>query len=48
LHDAAAPLEVQIFCAQTLRAKVERDFEELPPGASAGRRSGGSACSRAV
>jgi hypothetical protein len=33
LHDAASPLEVQLFAAQTLRAKVERDFEELPPGA---------------
>jgi transportin-3 len=40
LHDASSPLEVQLFAAQTLRAKVERDFEELPPGAWPGVRAG--------
>ena len=43
LHDAAAPLELQLFCAQTLRAKVEHDFEELPAGA---RVRGGAAMRR--
>ena len=43
LHDASAPLEVQLFCAQTLRAKVEHDFEELPAGA---RARGGAAAPR--
>ena len=33
LHAPTAALEVQLFCAQTLRVKVERDFEELPAGA---------------
>lgn len=33
LHAATSPFEVQLFCAQTLRCKVQRDFEELPPGA---------------
>ncbi|KAG1678979.1 hypothetical protein FOA52_013042 [Chlamydomonas sp. UWO 241] len=31
LHDAGSSLEAQYFCAQTLRTKVQRDFEELPP-----------------
>lgn len=30
LHDDASQLETQIFCSQTLRSKVQRDFEELP------------------
>ncbi|CAN0903227.1 Transportin MOS14 [Linum grandiflorum] len=30
LHDAASNLETLIFCSQTLRSKVQRDFEELP------------------
>ena len=34
LHAPQATLEVHLFCAQTLRVKVERDFEELPPGAT--------------
>jgi hypothetical protein len=38
LHAASSPLEVQLFCAQTLRVKVERDFEELPPGVQRARR----------
>ncbi|XP_021887259.1 transportin MOS14-like isoform X2 [Carica papaya] len=33
LHDATSNLETLIFCSQTLRSKVQRDFEELPPGA---------------
>ena len=43
LHDTSAPLELQLFCAQTLRAKVEHDFEELPAGA---RARGGAAAPR--
>jgi transportin-3 len=46
LHDAASPLEVQLFAAQTLRAKVERDFEELPPGAWGTPREGRTRSSR--
>jgi len=34
LHDASAPQQLQLFCAQTLRTKVEHDFEELPAGAA--------------
>uniref|UniRef100_A0A1D1YRE4 Transportin-3 n=1 Tax=Anthurium amnicola TaxID=1678845 RepID=A0A1D1YRE4_9ARAE len=30
LHDANSNLETLIFCCQTLRSKVQRDFEELP------------------
>ncbi|KAF8399370.1 hypothetical protein HHK36_015235 [Tetracentron sinense] len=30
LHDASSNLETQIFCSQTLRSKVQRDYEELP------------------
>ncbi|GFH21693.1 predicted protein, partial [Haematococcus lacustris] len=30
LHDTASSVEAQYFCAQTLRTKVQRDFEELP------------------
>ncbi|KAK9830032.1 hypothetical protein WJX72_009312 [[Myrmecia] bisecta] len=33
LHDASASMEAHYFTAQTLRTKVQRDFEELPPGA---------------
>eukprot|EP00850_Spirogloea_muscicola_P002208 SM000008S22297 [mRNA] locus=s8:929494:937857:+ [translate_table: standard] len=33
LHSPTSSLEVQYFCAQTLRTKIQRDFEELPPGA---------------
>ncbi|ONK70738.1 uncharacterized protein A4U43_C04F1020 [Asparagus officinalis] len=30
LHDANSNIETLIFCSQTLRSKVQRDFEELP------------------
>ncbi|KAL5722448.1 Transportin mos14 [Ranunculus cassubicifolius] len=30
LHDASSNPETLIFCSQTLRSKVQRDFEELP------------------
>ncbi|KAF5734726.1 ARM repeat superfamily protein isoform 2 [Tripterygium wilfordii] len=30
LHDSSSNLETLIFCSQTLRSKVQRDFEELP------------------
>ncbi|GIL53842.1 hypothetical protein Vafri_9477 [Volvox africanus] len=30
LHDPNSSMEAQYFCAQTLRTKVQRDFEELP------------------
>ncbi|KAK1306879.1 hypothetical protein QJS10_CPA10g01680 [Acorus calamus] len=30
LHDPNSNLETLIFCSQTLRSKVQRDFEELP------------------
>uniref|UniRef100_A0A0D3HEQ7 Importin N-terminal domain-containing protein n=1 Tax=Oryza barthii TaxID=65489 RepID=A0A0D3HEQ7_9ORYZ len=30
LHDESSNMETQIFCSQTLRSKVQRDFEELP------------------
>ncbi|GAX77385.1 hypothetical protein CEUSTIGMA_g4831.t1 [Chlamydomonas eustigma] len=33
LHDPSQGMEAQYFCAQTLRTKVQRDFEELPDGA---------------
>lgn len=33
LHDANSNLETLIFCSQTLKTKVQRDFEELPPAA---------------
>ncbi|KAG2500508.1 hypothetical protein HYH03_001285 [Edaphochlamys debaryana] len=33
LHDPASSMEAQYFCAQTLRTKVQRDFEELPDNA---------------
>ncbi|GLC47401.1 hypothetical protein PLESTB_001959900 [Pleodorina starrii] len=33
LHDPSSSMEAQYFCAQTLRTKVQRDFEELPPDA---------------
>ncbi|CAL8471497.1 g11039 [Coccomyxa elongata] len=38
LHDANSNLEAQYFSAQTLRTKVQRDFEELPEGAAASLR----------
>ncbi|KAI7846036.1 hypothetical protein COHA_000403 [Chlorella ohadii] len=34
LHNAGAGMEAHYFCAQTLRTKVQRDFEELPAGAA--------------
>lgn len=34
LHDPSSTMEAQYFCAQTLRTKVQRDFEELPAQAS--------------
>ncbi|XBJ24016.1 hypothetical protein VPH35_001987 [Triticum aestivum] len=30
LHDESSNLETLMFCSQTLRSKVQRDFEELP------------------
>ncbi|XP_043813517.1 transportin MOS14 isoform X2 [Manihot esculenta] len=30
LHDPTSNMETLIFCSQTLRSKVQRDFEELP------------------
>ncbi|XP_047316788.1 transportin MOS14 [Impatiens glandulifera] len=33
LHDVSSNQETLIFCSQTLRSKVQRDFEELPPEA---------------
>ncbi|XP_024544223.1 transportin MOS14 [Selaginella moellendorffii] len=39
LHDPSSSLEVSYFCAQTLRTKIERDFEDLPSGAPASLRS---------
>lgn len=30
LHDTNSNIETLIFCSQTLRSKVQRDFEELP------------------
>ncbi|KAK8935810.1 hypothetical protein KSP39_PZI012852 [Platanthera zijinensis] len=30
LHDASSNIETLIFCSQTLRSKVQHDFEELP------------------
>ncbi|KAJ3682345.1 hypothetical protein LUZ60_014918 [Juncus effusus] len=30
LHDPTSNIETLIFCSQTLRSKVQRDFEELP------------------
>ncbi|KAF3340567.1 transportin-3 isoform X1 [Carex littledalei] len=30
LHDPNSSIETLIFCSQTLRSKVQRDFEELP------------------
>ncbi|CAA6655286.1 unnamed protein product [Spirodela intermedia] len=30
LHDPSSNMESLIFCSQTLRSKVQRDFEELP------------------
>jgi len=39
LHDANATMEAQYFCAQTLRTKVQRDFEELPADAADGLRT---------
>jgi transportin-3 len=38
LHEPASPMEAQHFCAQTLKAKSQRDFEELPPEAAASLR----------
>jgi len=34
LHLPDSPLDVQYFCAQTLKKKAQRDFEELPQGAA--------------
>eukprot|EP01018_Ginkgo_biloba_P004333 Gb_28911 [translate_table: standard] len=31
LHEPNSNLETLIFCSQTLKSKVQRDFEELPP-----------------
>lgn len=39
LHDPSSTLEAQYFCAQTLRTKIQRDFEELPQGAAQNLRS---------
>ncbi|KAJ7520942.1 hypothetical protein O6H91_19G031100 [Diphasiastrum complanatum] len=39
LHDSSCSLEVHYFCAQTLRTKIQRDFEDLPPGAALSLRS---------
>jgi transportin-3 len=33
LHSDAIGMEAQYFCSNTLRSKLERDFEELPPEA---------------
>eukprot|EP00200_Dunaliella_tertiolecta_P006984 CAMPEP_0202382050 /NCGR_PEP_ID=MMETSP1127-20130417/40683_1 /ASSEMBLY_ACC=CAM_ASM_000462 /TAXON_ID=3047 /ORGANISM="Dunaliella tertiolecta, Strain CCMP1320" /LENGTH=1111 /DNA_ID=CAMNT_0048981157 /DNA_START=70 /DNA_END=3405 /DNA_ORIENTATION=+ len=33
LHDPNSGVEAQYFCSQTLRTKVQRDFEELPEAA---------------
>ncbi|XP_042036286.1 transportin MOS14-like isoform X1 [Salvia splendens] len=30
LHDTSSNIETSVFCSQTLRSKVQRDFEELP------------------
>ncbi|KAG6485484.1 transportin MOS14-like [Zingiber officinale] len=30
LHDSSSNIETLVFCSQTLRSKVQRDFEELP------------------
>jgi len=38
LHEPQSPVEAQHFCAQTLKAKSQRDFEELPDGAAASLR----------
>ncbi|WCJ36007.1 ARM repeat superfamily protein [Euphorbia peplus] len=39
LHDPTSNLETLIFCSQTLRSKVQRDFEELPSEAFRSLRS---------
>ncbi|KAK9805956.1 hypothetical protein WJX73_008237 [Symbiochloris irregularis] len=39
LHEPNCPLQLQFYCAQTLRFKVQRDFEELPEPAVANLRS---------
>jgi transportin-3 len=39
LHDSSSSLEAFYFCAQTLRTKVQRDFEDLPPSAPLSLRS---------
>lgn len=33
LHEPSSSLEVLYFCAQTLRTKIQRDFDDLPPSA---------------
>ncbi|KAG6551513.1 hypothetical protein Mapa_006936 [Marchantia paleacea] len=33
LHDPSSNLEALYFCAQTIRTKVQRDYEDLPPNA---------------
>ena len=33
LHDASMPQQVHFLCSQTLRTKVERDFDDLPENA---------------
>ncbi|CAN6449471.1 unnamed protein product [Victoria cruziana] len=33
LHDANSNLETLVFCSQTLKTKIQRDFEELPAAA---------------
>jgi transportin-3 len=38
LHQPSSPMEAQHFCAQTLKAKSQRDFEELPGQAAASLR----------
>lgn len=34
LHDSNSSLDILYFCSQTLRTKVQRDFDELPPNAT--------------
>lgn len=34
LHDAGSTPEVSFLCSQTLKHKVQRDFDDLPPGAA--------------
>lgn len=34
LHDPGSTAEVNFLCSQTLKHKVQRDFDDLPPGAA--------------